>query len=382
MKDKSLPVKSPNKVLVKGSIGNFNFGDDLLIFSMIKYLRSYNYDLEIEVFSRSAYISRFVEDAKLVGERDKRDSYDLLLYAGGTQFATFRKWKNQLFINYLDQIILLIKKPGKIIDKIKKIWSKRSPTIYTKIALVGVGIGPFFEHDSFFNKTMDLLKGSHFVAVRDVLSLEICKTNGVKCKNGSDLIFSLPEKYWIPFKTNVNKNKKIAIIIRDWDYSKEKASFIRQIAALAEGNETLRIISFCEPKDKKGINFLLKEGYGDRLDIWDPENMQIEDFLYHLASYDLFVTTRYHGALVAALMGKPFMSIGIEPKLTMVAEKFNMPIWNYPYSIDDFKKGIKIIDENYSAMTQSINDIVEVERDKNEEMLNDLNDLLDDILKG
>lgn len=84
MKDKNSPGKSPGKILVKGSIGNFNFGDDLLIFSMIKCLGSYNYDLEIEVFSRSAYISRFVEDAKLVGESNKRNSYDLLLYAGGT----------------------------------------------------------------------------------------------------------------------------------------------------------------------------------------------------------------------------------------------------------------------------------------------------------
>jgi polysaccharide pyruvyl transferase WcaK-like protein len=382
MKDKNSPGKSPGKILVKGSIGNFNFGDDLLIFSMIKCLGSYNYDLEIEVFSRSAYISRFVEDAKLVGESNKRNSYDLLLYAGGTQFATFRKWESQLLINYLEQIILLIKKPSKIIDKIKKIWSKRSATSYRKIALVGVGVGPFFEHDSFFNKTIDLLKGSHFVAVRDVLSLEICKTNGIKCKNGSDLIFSLPKKYWIPFKTNVNKKKKIAFIIRDWEYSKEKASFIKQIATITKENEVCRIISFCEPRDKKGIGFLLKEGYGDKLDIWDPENMQIEDFLYHLSSFDLFVTTRYHGALVAALMGKPFMSIGIEPKLTMVAEKFNMPIWNYPYSIDDFKNSIKSIDENYSAMTQSVNDIIEVERDKNEEMLDGLNVLLDDILKS
>ncbi len=358
------------KVLIKGAFGNHNFGDDLLAYSICEYLHGLNKALEITILSNTEYLKNLIYDVKIVSHYEIEGSFDLLIFAGGTQFASFKK--NSYFsTSYIKNILILLKNPNAFFAKVrKKILGTKFN--YDHLAIVGIGIGPFHTKDKYYYSSIKFLRNSNLLAVRDTLSEKTCVENSIKHIVGSDLVFSLPNSFWKNFQKGSYRSQTIAVIIRDWEYSKVNASFIYQLDNLKISNSCINFISFCEKRDKKCIEYLKKKGLSESIKIWDPSNMTFTNFLVELSEYDMFVTARYHGAIIASLLKKPFIAIGIEQKLTMVAELFDMPCWNYPYKIEECQTQINYVYEHYKNETQKIWEKVELEKEKNTKMMHNL----------
>ena len=362
------------KILIKGAIGNSNFGDDLLTLSICKYLQSINISSETTIISEELYLNNHIQNIKIVSHNKVTGSYDIMLYAGGTQFASFTK--KRIIIPNINRFVFYFKNFNILYRKITEKVLKVIPFEYKFLAIVGIGIGPFYEKNNFFFSTINFLKKSDLLSVRDKLGSKICHDNLLDYTIGSDLVFSLPNSYWEDFRNDSNSINSIAIIIRDWDFSKNEGSYIFSLINLKYKNCKINFISFCEKKDKKAIEYIMSTVYGNSIKIWNPNIMTFNSFLNDLSRYDIFITSRYHGALIASLLMKPFISIGIEPKLTMVAELFEMPCWEFPYKIDQCQSFIENIDDNYTNMTQKISSYLKIEREKNVSMMNNLNNLI------
>ena len=361
------------KVLIKGAFGNYNFGDDLLAYSICEYLHSLNMSLEITILSNAEYLRNLIYDVKIVSHDEIVGSFDLLIFAGGTQFASFKK--NSYFsISHIKNILILLKNPNALFAKVrKKILGIKYN--YVHLAIVGIGIGPFYTKDKYYYSSIKFLRNSNLLAVRDTLSEKTCLENSLKHIVGSDLVFSLPNSFWKNFQTGSNRSQTIAVIIRDWEYSEENASFIYQLDNLKISNSCINFISFCKKRDEKCIEYLKKNGHSESIKIWDPSIMTFANFLVELSEYDMFITARYHGAIIASLLKKPFIAIGIEPKLSMVADLFEMPCWNYPFDIEECQIHIKYLYEHYNDETQKIWKKVKFENEKNTLMMDNLSQL-------
>ena len=369
------------KIILKGSIGNYNFGDDLLTYSICNYLDNLNIPIEITVLSKENYVGKLIKNLRIVSHDNAIGFYDFMVYAGGTQFASFNKQNNLLGYFTKNRIFYYLKNPITFFKRIRKKMLGGNILKYNSLAILGIGIGPFYEKDKYFNSTIELLKRSNMIAVRDVLSGDICKENSLPFIAGSDLVYSLPESFWEKFQYNSNNIRAIAVIIRDWEFSKEDASFSYKLNDLEYKNCKINFFSFCENRDKQSIEFLKKSGYSDSLKIWNPNTMTFDVFLNELSKFDIFITSRYHGAIVASLLKKPFISIGLDPKLEMVAKLFDMPCWKYPYSINKCHSLIKTVDEDYKNISLRYNSQLRNERNKNSHMMNVFKDLLVDNLE-
>ena len=73
---------------------------------------------------------------------------------------------------------------------------------------------------------------------------------------------------------------------------------------------------------------------------WDPL-MNKANFLRNLSSYKAIISSRYHGIVLGSLLDVPCVSINIEPKLEIVANQLNIPLWKNPE--DDIYKIVKMI---------------------------------------
>ena len=74
-----------------------------------------------------------------------------------------------------------------------------------------------------------------------------------------------------------------------------------------------------------GMKDLANDCYGD------PNNDNINDFIAKHYNFDLVITARFHGAVFASLIGKPFITIGIEPKLEMISIWFDREFLGFGY---------------------------------------------------
>lgn len=377
---KKLRMKE-TKLLIKGAIGNYNFGDDLLSFSICQHINLLDKRHHLTLISDSQYLYKHIENIKIVNYYNLRGSYDMLIYAGGTQFASFGK-KNQPKIRIIKIIVSNLSNLNLLWSKIKnRIFGLQSYK-YDKLAMLGIGIGPFFIKNSYYDSVISLLKKSDLISVRDKLSTSLCRENSISFIDGSDLVYSIPNSFWLEFKkqneTKVNI-KNIGIIIRDWEHSKEQASFIYKMNFFLNTKYKIQFFSFYKRQDVKCIQYLTDSGFGNSITIWDPENMSFHSIISMLSKNDLLITARYHGAIVASVLNIPFISIGIEPKLTMVADLFKMPCWNYPYKFDDCLYQINDLDLNYNQKINSIKLQVEKEIDKNNTMMDKFNSMLSTI---
>lgn len=348
------------KVLIKGCVGNRNFGDDLLIYAVSLALEQISDKCDYYFGADNIkYLDRIVRKIRIVHTENQREKFDSILYAGGTQFASFKNTTTNNLPS-LRRLVNLMLHP-------KTLWFKLLNRMgfnmisYEKILLIGIGIGPFYKKDKYYNSVVELLRLSDMVIVRDVLSCEICNKNNIKHILGADLVYSLPLNFWEKYKNNRNENFSIAIIFRDWKFTDNEGAFIYKLKEL-NSYYNIAFFSFADYADEECCQYLKNNDF--EIYQWDPDVMTLENYMNELQKYDLFVTARYHGAVVASLMKKPFITLGIEPKLEMIAELFNMPCWRFPYDVLECINYVKTIEDQYIQIQEQIELIALKEHNK------------------
>ena len=221
--------------------------------------------------------------------------------------------------------------------------------------------------------TKNLFLRMGFIAVRDKYSYEKCKEWGIKnIKLYSDLCFLMNDE--IKLKKTKNNIKKIGIIVRDWPHTKNGAAYYEKILPL-KNNLLLKgyfvnIIIFSQYRDVYWLNKLKRQ---TDVIVWDPANNTISDFIYKLNEFDLFITSRYHGAIFSALLEKPFITICVEQKLELISDIYHKcsKKWCYPFNIDECVDFVSDINKNYKTYQKEIILINTKQRKLAKEMFNE-----------
>lgn len=341
------------KIVIKGCIGNRNFGDDLLIYAISLALNQMEDTCDYYFLTeKKNYLDKIIKNIKIVRSNGLGCRFDTVLYAGGTQFASFKNTVSKSIPSFRRIIYLIL--------HLNILWTrilaKIEPNAFSrrKILFIGIGIGPFYKKDKYYDSVIRLLKSADLMIVRDVLSQEICEKNQIKSILGSDLVYSLPLSFWYKYSGNRGKDpgvSSIAFIIRDWKFTDEGGTFLYRVKELT-AYYNITFFSFADYADIESCKYL-KENNIDVIQ-WNPDIMTIGNYLNELQKHDLFITARYHGAVIASLMKKPFITIGIEPKLEMIAELFDMPCWRFPYDISECIDYIKVIEGQYLRIQEKL----------------------------
>ncbi|MEI5983684.1 polysaccharide pyruvyl transferase family protein [Sphingobacterium sp. PU5-4] len=324
---------------VIGAYGETNYGDDLLMHVFENYFikefpkSKLNFEGE-----RANYPKKLLKK----GTYNKAQNTDWLIFGGGTQFFAFHSQNN---LSFIEKVKIGIKNPQIVINKLKP---KRKASKH--IAFLGFGLGPFNDNFNAINNAKKAVSAANFVAVRDFVSWEYCREWGIDAVLGADVVFSsyfsLPEN---SDRNSKKKNKKHGYIVRDWDYEGTGQAYIKQLNdyLLTTSNDD-KVIILAPLKDKNWIKAIPQE----KLLIWDPNKFTIEQFLEKLDEFDGFISARYHGAIIAALLNKPVICIEIEPKLRILADQIKeFQLWEKPFVVEKLKKMVDSFDYSidYSA---------------------------------
>jgi len=346
-------------ISIKGAYGDSNFGDDLLmiVFEDFIHANIKNRTLNF-IGSENNYVSKFLNDSSYNnGQKD-----DLLVYGGGTQFFSFiekstlrTKLKNNISNN-----------PVKILKKVfQKMSSNNKAVIKSEKAFLGFGLGPFNNNIQAIEFAKNQLKDSLFTGVRDQVSFGYCNDWNIKSFLGADVVFS---SYFHKYVQNVPQTQtvgsnKIGIIVRDWDWKNSPADYQDQLINFVSSNPHLDVtfIVFAKDKDPKWMKRI--QNY--KSIVWNPEAMEINDFIKILNSFSTFITARYHGAIIAGLLGKKVICVEIEPKLRILTEQIpSFALWDDSFNID------KLNDLIESDLENDHQKYIEDLRSKADNMLN------------
>jgi len=336
-----------SKILIKGNFSEGNFGDDALLLACHQLLGNLGIDAVSIYNCEELYYPKDLAANAKVGMLNNKD-VELVLYAGGTQFFSFSSEKENLIQNL-----------KKRISAFKWGVNQRS-----KYAMIGVGLGPFKNgiKENVFAKT--IIKKSSFTWVRDEYSYKECDSLGaVDFHLGADLCFLSEFQKWCSLKpNNSGKINKIGIVLRHWKYNDGNA-YINKLIELSErlkiANHKLVFYLFSYKEDII-VEDVLKANKIDYLK-WDAKEFTFKEFLEELERCDLFITARFHAAIFSTLMQKPFITVGLDQKLTYLSSLFNNDCFNWcpDDSIDALLSKISYIDENYIPLKKGITETKE-----------------------
>jgi len=335
-------------IAIKGGYGYGNFGDDALMAAVHKIAMSLCRPGETGYLCKDApYVRAFSPDVPVLALRDRDHlSVSMLLFGGGTQFYSFPRTAGGK-PGLADRAIRLLKQPHrlplKVAWRIVQTHQKEFPDRVDSIAAMGVGIGPFVAGSPKETQTRDLFARMTYVSVRDIKSYEICRRWGVtNLHHHTDLCF------WPGFHaayvpsvepTTTCAIKRVGLIVRDWPHDERGDSYHRNLLAVAEqlsqNGKTVDFVLIAGRNDRVWLQRLKRTRF--KTVLWTPETDTIRSFMAKLASYDLFITARYHGAVFATLLDKPSICIEVEPKLSLFADALGQAgrCWKYPFDASE-----------------------------------------------
>lgn len=336
-----MPRNKKYKIAVKGGYGLHNFGDDALIYVLYSILSEiYSPNDILIICGDNKYMPdqiKGLSSKNMVYFTSKHKDFEVkhLIFGGGTQFYSFkndyRKGLDFYFFKGLIQPHLLIS------DLLTKLKLKNKKTelplkSYEKTHLLGVGFGPFFK-GSRKDEAKRFLSTASTIIVRDEFSKEFAET----VSESSQEVIMLPDlcfinKYYdIQYvDKKISKPKKIGIILRDWTHDQSGSEYLNNVLefekTLADEGYKTEFILFSKRSDIICQQKLLCK---KNVSIYQAENTSIESYSKYLGGFDMFITSRFHGAVFASLLGIPFITVAVDQKLVLFSEKagLNKFVW-------------------------------------------------------
>jgi len=353
-------------VLVKGAYGGFNFGDDALMIAINELLRMmYTNEQFVYYCHNRDYLNKLIPGLNVLEPNSGNTVFaNICLYGGGTQFFNF----SSSFLGTAKAIIRdILKQVSMCIPSVRR--KNQNIENYKIMAAIGLGIGPFNNKYSKF-KVNKLFKKMSFVAVRDIKSYEMCISGSIANSFlRSDLCYwpGFVDKYVAKNSVQISRKvSRVGVIVRDWPWDKKGDGYVENLLSVvrllkAKGID-IEFILFAGCKDKIWENRIasLEIKHAE----WNPKVNSVEDFIKYLSTFDMFITSRYHGGVFASLLSKPCICIGIEQKLEMLADLLGEggKLWEYPFRINDCVQMFEDISNTYPQAVESIK--LSVERQK------------------
>jgi polysaccharide pyruvyl transferase WcaK-like protein len=307
------------KILLKGFYGFGNFGDDILMLTTYDIVRDIFPDAVIYVGSESEapeYIHKYLANVTIVNSSANLE-VDWVIHGGGGVFFDFTK--HSFKFTLLNQLIRLLGYPyyRSLYKSYRKI--KGDGVLKQRYrAGFGIGVGTYTPSSNRFFSDIISLSSFDILLVRDIQSVANAKRYcpSLNINMSSDLAFL--NEHWNPSKISQQSNAStVGFILRDWKFNDNVTHMLEVAKELQRRGLKIKFFAFDEDSDCRFINDAKSIA---AVDIWHPFKLTIEQYLNKLAECKLIVTSRAHGAIVAACLGVPQVCICIEPKLEQVAK--------------------------------------------------------------
>jgi polysaccharide pyruvyl transferase WcaK-like protein len=376
-----------NKINIRvlGSYGESNFGDDALLHTIHKYFMTDFSEHNVIYESQDGKI-KFRENnnaLEIVGVSANAEHPSVTIYGGGTQFYSFKDrniYTKPLFL------LKLLCSPRSLLKYVGYKLNFNPHKSNHKTLALGIGLGPFVDKkvkDNVFNN----LAKMEYASVRDSYSYDQSIRRGLSnVDHHTDICYSMESDMFILNK-EIGSIKHIGIIVRDWNLEKNGRKYYEQILSFAELKKgegyLVTYIVFSSKQDIEWIDKLEKSN--EELLVWNSEKNNLNDFMVKLSTFDVFITARYHGAIFASLLRKPFITIEIDPKLKLLSEVYNTSSknWSYPFSLEELNTYFSEIENDYYSFVMD-SDIetkkqVKIVKDMESSFTKELHKVLKDI---
>lgn len=350
-------MKNTNGIFIYGYFGYNNFGDDLLIRSVIEAVNKYdsNAGFYIKNYGDIVSINELYADIKLTNIEKilsdrHRNKFNRLLRYLNKYWDIFKECK--LFIigggtlihdnTYISNLLLLC------IIMIARVRG-------LKVIALGMGISSL----NLFNRLILklIISMCHDFCVRDIAALNECNLagNDGKVILTEDLVYSLANTLIKPItKSKKSQKRYLGISLADRDAVNWQGDdalrddiirlFKRSIPILVDRGWEIVLLSYQNvniSKDKllsdRNIlsELIVSEPRGQSIKIIDVEATATSIFEVY-SGLDLLIGMRFHSLMLAALYGIPFIGLSYDNKTVSLCNKHNMPVIDLVHLKEDW----------------------------------------------
>lgn len=312
----------PDVVLV-GYYGRGNFGDDVLMTAAHRIARSIlpGASIGVRLGSNVPYPSRLLRENIISVPFGSRDRHRLIIHGGGGTFFDFAP--HSLTARFSNAVLLAGGARTFVLAEsiLRGLVRKPRMSAHTRIGL-GMGVGTFTAGSRKLYEALPLLADFDRLWVRDPGSKENLDrlSVGTPVILGSDLAFLsegwCPDELLLQPRPARSGRPKVGMILRDWPVGSGTsfADAFRPVIAALSAQYVLTLISF-DPATDAGTLRAFKDLPQV---VWRPESMDLSMFSGMLSGNDVLLTSRAHGAICGACLGRPSVILEIEPKLAAV----------------------------------------------------------------
>lgn len=357
------------RVYFRGGYGLRNFGDDLLFLGVCRWIECHTLQ-EIAYFDclDAEYLSLLAPFYRhsSIGNAQMDD---LVLYAGGTQFYSFPLQLNAR--ERLRKLLQTLRYAASLTTAQFQgpIRSKRSGFAQ---GAIGIGAGPFFS-PRIKRETARLFRGFELLWTRDTITTKFARSWQIRdSRQGADIVYAIADELrsMAPFKET--SRETLGFIPRFWPHAERGeshfSSMLQAARKLRQKGQNVEFMFLSDLRDAEEIRKAKRAGFETH--VWNPDVMEISDFLAVFQRMTTIVTARYHGAIVSAILGIPFICCDIEPKLSEVMTSSlggNVRVWHPPYAYAALEELLDM-----GGDTSELIDAVDEEVAKAKEMFADL----------
>lgn len=298
------------KIVLVGAYGYWNFGDDLLMKLFYDLFKEWLPESEVTICSPpqgKEYIRSMTKCENIlhltspkfwIKNLNKIRTADMVIFGGGGILYEY-PFRNKYFKKDPRNISAFSYYPAQLIAP--------------KILGFGIGIGPL---KSDFSKkiTKKFLRNFHYINVRDGESFSFIEKESIPMKS----LCPDPSFLKASYNSEHTSENFIGIVVRDWFHIEDYVKKIKNLKNYLEKiyGEEVKIISL-NKKDMINKEF-------DKITVWDPTKMTVDEFSEFLGSFKALITMRLHTINVAACYGVPSVTIAIDPKLSLSAQQLNL----------------------------------------------------------
>lgn len=345
-------------IRIRGYYGAGNFGDDALTLVAHRAVAAAapGADIEIEAVADDYFASLFGHTVRSV-RPGTRTSARTMVLGGGGLFHNFEGGRAGARLLEPLLPVLGARAFAKALAAVDRLRGRGEPRWLAHNVAFGLGLGPFAPGSS--NRITAAATLAHFagVAVRDPASLAMLHDWKLddRAARFTDIVFL--RRFWRPAgPAPAVARGRVGVVVRDWKHAPNFNSYLRALpevfsALRAQGLEP-RIIAFDERADRGVLHELASLGAPL---VWDPRSMRFGDFCAELASHEVIVSARAHGAIVGACLGVPTVCVAIEPKLHAVARMLegSAATWESPFEAGALLGSIDAIRHDPHARTRA-----------------------------